>query len=257
VSHPLFDITGRVALVTGASRGIGYALADALLTAGCSVIVNSRSRATSEAAAATLRAKHPDRAVHAAPFDVSDDAAVQAGVAAAEEAAGPIDIVVCNAGLQRRGPLLELPASAWQQLIATNLSGAFFVGKHVGTKMAPRGRGKIINICSVQSELARPGIAAYAAAKGGLKMLTKAMCAELAPLGIQVNGLGPGYLQTDLTAALVQDEAFSSWLTRRTPAGRWGVTADLVGSLIFLASPASDFVNGQVIYVDGGLLSVV
>jgi gluconate 5-dehydrogenase len=257
MSHPLIDIAGRVALVTGSSRGIGYALADGLLAAGCTVIVNSRSPAACAEAAQALRASHPAGVVHAAPFDVTDEADVRAAVAAAEDAAGPVDIAVCNAGIQHRAPALELSAAAWQQVIATNLTGPFLVGREAGARMAARGRGKIINICSVQSELARPGIAAYTAAKGGLKMLTKAMCAELAPLGIQVNGLGPGYLRTDLTAALTADQDFSAWLTRRTPAGRWGEVGDLVGTLLFLASPASDFVNGQVIYVDGGLTAVV
>jgi gluconate 5-dehydrogenase len=158
---------------------------------------------------------------------------------------------------QRRAPLLDFPAAAWQQLIAVNLTGPFLLGREVAARMAARGAGKIINICSVTSELARPGISAYTAAKGGLKMLTQSMCAELASLGIQVNGIGPGYFATDMTEPLVRDPQFSTWIADRTPAGRWGVPADLTGALIFLASAASDFVNGQILYVDGGMSSVL
>ena len=162
-----------------------------------------------------------------------------------------------NTGVQHRAPLLEFGDDDWRRLVDTNLTSAFLVGREVAGRMAPRGHGKIVNICSLQSEAVRPGIAPYAATKGGLKMLTKGMCADLGPLGIQVNGIGPGYFDTELTSALVADEEFSAWVRRRTPAGRWGHTDDLVGALIFLASPASDFVGGQVLYVDGGMLSVL
>jgi gluconate 5-dehydrogenase len=257
VSHPVFDVSGQVALLSGSTRGLGFALADSLLEAGCTVVVNGRGAESAAAAARALRSRHPSAAVHRAAFDVSDEDAVRAGVAAAEETAGPIHILVNNAGLQHRAPLLEFPVSAWQDLMAVNLTGPFLLGKEVAARMAARGAGKIINICSVNSELARPGISAYTAAKGGLKMLTRSMCAELAPLGIQVNGIAPGYFDTDMTAPLVADPQFSAWITGRTPAGRWGVPADLTGALIFLASAASDFVNGQILYVDGGLSSVL
>ncbi|KUN89231.1 SDR family oxidoreductase [Streptomyces griseoruber] len=255
-SHPLFGISGKVALVTGSSRGIGQALAEGLLEAGCTVVLNGRDPAALEEARAELAALFGDR-VRTAAFDVTDPAAVGAGVARIEEETGPIDILVNNTGVQHRAPLLEFTDDDWHRLLATNLTSAFLVGREVARRMAPRGHGKIVNICSLQSEAVRPGIAPYAATKGGLKMLTKGMCADLGPLGIQVNGIGPGYFATELTSALVADEEFSAWVRGRTPAGRWGEVGDLVGALIFLASPASDFVNGQLLYVDGGMLSVL
>jgi gluconate 5-dehydrogenase len=253
-SHPLFDIAGRVALVTGSSRGIGFALARGLLEAGCVVVLNGRDRTALERAAEELSAAGT---VLAEPFDVTDSAAVAEGVARVEDRAGPLDILVNNTGVQHRAPFTEFSDEDWYRLLDTNLSSAFLVGREVARRMQPRGRGKIVNICSVQSETVRPGIAPYSATKGGLKLLTKGMCADLGPSGIQVNGLAPGYFETELTAALVADEEFSGWLRGRTPAGRWGRVEDLVGALIFLASDASAFVNGQLLYVDGGLLSVL
>jgi gluconate 5-dehydrogenase len=256
VTQPLFDITGRVALVTGSSRGIGKALAAGLLRAGCTVAVNARDEARLEATRAEL-AEATGGTVHAAAFDVTDPAAVISGVRRVEETAGPIDILVNNTGAQHRAPLTEFADADWYRLLDTNVTSAFLVGREVARRMVPRGRGKIINILSVQSELARPGIAPYSATKGAVKMLTKGMCADLAPAGIQVNGLGPGYFATELTTDLVADEEFTAWVRRRTPAGRWGQVEDLIGTLVFLASPASDFVNGQVVYVDGGMTSVL
>ena len=251
MSHPVFDITGRVALVTGSSRGIGRALAQGLLAAGCTVVLNGRNR---EALALT---RDELSAQHAEAFDVTDSAAVAEGIARIEDHVGPIDILVNNTGVQHRQTFIEFSDEDWHRLLETNLTSAFLVGREVARRMVPRRQGKIINICSVQSETVRPGIAPYSATKGGLRLLTKGMCADLGPSGIQVNGLAPGYFDTELTAALVADEDFSAWVRRRTPAGRWGRVEDLVGALIFLASPASDFVNGQLLVVDGGMLSVL
>jgi gluconate 5-dehydrogenase len=195
--------------------------------------------------------------VHTVSFDVTDPAAVAGGVAAAEEAAGPLDILVNNAAMQLRTPLLELSHDDWHRVLDTNLTSAFLVGQAAARGMVERGHGKIVNILSLGSEFARPGIVPYAASKGGLKMLTKGMCADWAPAGLQVNGIAPGYIETDLTASLRDDEAFNAWVLGRTPAGRWGHADDLVGALLFLASSAGDFVNGQVIYVDGGLSAVL
>ncbi|KUN58059.1 gluconate 5-dehydrogenase [Streptomyces canus] len=256
MSHPAFDIAGKTALVTGSSRGIGKALAAGLLEAGCTVVLNGRDAVALETTRAEFAAVHGGR-VHVAAFDATDPAAVAAGVADVEEETGPIAILVNNTGAQFRAPLLEFTYEDWHRLLDTNLTSAFLVGREVARRMAPRGHGKIVNVCSLQSEVVRPGIAPYAATKGGLKMLTKGMCADLGPLGIQVNGIGPGYFETELTSALVADEEFSAWVRGRTPAGRWGKVEDLVGALIFLSSPASDFVNGQVLYVDGGMLSVL
>jgi gluconate 5-dehydrogenase len=174
-----------------------------------------------------------------------------------EAALGPLDILVNNAGVQHRAPLLEFPDAEWHRVLETNLTSAFLVGRAVARGMVERGRGKIINVCSLQAELARPGIAPYAASKGGLKMLTQGMCADWGPAGVQVNAIGPGYFDTELTRELVADEEFDAWVRRRTPAARWGRPDELVGALLFLASPASDFVNGQLLYVDGGLSAVV
>ena len=255
-AHSLFDVTGRVALVTGSSRGIGRALAAGLLEAGCVVVLNGRDPDALERARAELAAATGGVA-HAVAFDVTDPGAVAAGVARVEEVAGPVDILVNNAGMQHRAPLLDFPDQAWARLVDANLTSAYLVGRAVARGMVARGRGKIVNVCSLQSEVARPGIAAYAATKGGLKMLTKGMCADWAGAGLQVNGLGPGYIETELTRPLVEDPDFDAWVRGRTPAGRWGTVNDLVGALLFLASPASDFVNGQIVYVDGGMLSVL
>ncbi|MEV5532015.1 SDR family oxidoreductase [Streptomyces prunicolor] len=252
MSHPLFDISGRTALVTGSSRGIGLALAQGLLEAGCTVVLNGRDGERLTKAAAGLPGE-----VHTAAFDVTDGPSVAAGIADVEDRVGPLDILVNNAGMQLRAPLLEFTDSDWHRIIDTNLTSAFLVGRETARRMTERGHGKIINICSLQSEVVRPGIAPYAATKGALKMLTKGMCADWGPSGVQVNGLGPGYIETELTQALVQDEEFSAWVRKRTPAGRWGTTDDLVGGVLFLASPAADFVSGQILYVDGGMTSVL
>ena len=242
----LFDLTGRTALVTGSSRGIGLTLAGGLAAAGARIVLHGRDQATLAAARQAVL-DTTDAEIGTATFDVTDHDAVDEGISRIEEEFGDIDILVNNAGIQRRAPFTEFSLSDWNDLVATNLSSAFFVGQRVARGMVRRGSGKIVNIGSVQSQLGRPGIAAYAATKGGIAMLTKGMCADLGPSGIQVNALAPGYFATELTKALVDDDVFSQWVKTRTPAGRWGDTQDLVGTLVFLSSRASDFVNGQVI----------
>src|SRR3954451_7801401 len=252
----IFDLTGRTALVTGSSRGIGLALAQGLLEAGARVVVHGRNLEQAMASAAAL-AKSTKGETLVSTFDITDPAAVDAGIREIEQRWGTPDILVNNAGIQRRTPFVDFTITDWNDLLATNLTSAFLVGQRVARGMVERGSGKIINIGSVQSQLARPGIAPYSATKGGIVMLTKGMCADLGPHGIQANTLAPGYFATELTKALVEDEAFTAWVAGRTPAGRWGDVTDLVGGLVFLASSASDFVNGQVLYVDGGMTAVV
>jgi len=252
----LFDLTGRVALVTGSSRGIGRTLAQGLAEAGATVVVHGRDAASAERAADEI-ASSTGTAPFTVTFDVGDPAAVDAGIGEVEERAGVPDIVVNNAGLQRRAPIAEFADADWDDLVRTNLSSAFYVSRRVARGMIARGSGKLIQIGSVQSQLARPSIAAYGATKGAIAMLTKGLCADLAPHGIQANAIAPGYFATELTQALVDDPQFSAWVRSRTPAGRWGDTSDLVGALVFLSSAASDFVNGQTIYVDGGMTAVV
>ncbi len=250
-----FDLSGRLALITGASAGIGFALARGLAQAGARVVLNARNTDKLHAAAETLRQEGAQ--VDEAAFDVTDADAVAAGIAHVEAACGPIDILVNNAGMQRRAPLQDVDPAQWRELMRTNVDSVFLVGQAVARRMIPRGRGKIINICSVQSELGRPNIAPYTASKGAVKMLTKGMAIDWGPHGLQVNGLGPGYFKTELTDALVKDAAFSAWLTGRTPSRRWGDVEDLVGPAVFLASAASDFVNGHILYVDGGVTATL
>jgi gluconate 5-dehydrogenase len=255
MSASLFSLAGRTALVTGSSRGIGLAIAGALASAGARVVLNARSDSALAQAAAALR--QAGAQVECCAFDVTDVAAVQAAVDGIESRWGPIDILVNNAGIQRRGPLDQFRDEDWRELMATNVDAVYFVGKAVARHMIPRGRGKIINIGSVQCELARPGIAPYTAAKGAVRNLTRGMCADWARHGLQVNAIGPGYFATPMNEALVKDAVFDEWLRKRTPAGRWGRVEDLHGAVIFLASGASDFVNGQTLYVDGGILAVI
>ena len=247
----LFDLSGRIALVTGSSKGIGYALATALGSAGATLVLNARDPARLDAARLALQAR--GLTAHAVPFDVTDPDAVETGIASIESGIGAIDILVNNAGMQHRSPFAEFPIDAWRKITSTNIDSVFFVGRAVAQRMLERKRGKIINVCSVQSELGRPNIAPYAATKGAVKMLTKGMAIDLGRHGIQVNGLGPGYFKTELTQALVDDEAFTAWLSNRTPAGRWGDVEELGGAAIFLASDAASFVNGHILYIDGGI----
>ncbi|WP_328697985.1 SDR family oxidoreductase [Streptomyces sp. NBC_00342] len=252
----LFNLAGRTALVTGSSRGIGYALAQGLLEAGARVVVHGRGVEAAEAAAVRLRGITGGE-VRVATFDVTFPDEVDSGIGRIEEDWGTPDILVNNAGIQRRAAFTEFPIADWNELVATNLTSAFLVGQRVARGMVARGSGKIVNIGSVQSRLARPGITPYSATKGGIVMLTQGMCADLGPHGIQANALAPGYFATELTEPLVEDVDFSAWVARRTPAGRWGRVHELVGALVFLSSSASDFVNGQTIYVDGGMTAVV
>jgi gluconate 5-dehydrogenase len=253
MSAPLFDISGQRVLITGGSRGIGLALARGMGRAGAAVVINGRDKNTLNAAVDDLRREGID--ANGVAFDVTRSEEVTEAVVRIEQTLGPIDTLINNAGMQHRQPLDQFPDAAWNQLIATNLTSAFFVSRAVVQQMIARRAGQIINICSVQSELGRPSIAPYAATKGALKMLTKGMAIDWGLHGIRANAIGPGYFDTDLNAALVQNLEFSGWLTKRTPLGRWGQVDELVGAAIFLASRASSFVTGQVIYVDGGVTS--
>ena len=255
MAKQLFDLSGRTALVTGASQGLGFAFASGLAGAGARIILNGRSADKLDAAAEELVAT--GASVTTSVFDVTDPAAVGAAVDGIEAAGTAIDILVNNAGIQHRQMLEEFDHQAWAALMRTNVDGCFYVGQAVARHMIARGRGKIINIASVQSELARPSIAPYTAAKGAVKNLTKGMCADWARHGIQVNAIGPGYFATPLNRALHENPEFDAWLRGRTPAGRWGRVEELHGAAVFLASSASDFVNGQTLYVDGGMLAVL
>ena len=248
-----FDLTGRTALVTGSSSGLGQAIARGLAEAGARVVLNGRDAGRLDAALRAMKEDGHD--VHAAGFDVTDEAAVEDAVARIERDIAPIDILVNNAGIQRRAPLTDIKREIWDEVILTNLTSVFVVGRTVARGMIERKRGKIVNIASLMSEVGRKTIAPYTAAKGGVKQLTKAMCVEWAAHNIQVNGIGPGYFKTELNAALIADADFNGWVCARTPAGRWGDPEELVGTAVFLASPAANFVNGQVIYVDGGILA--
>ena len=250
-----FDLSGHLALITGSSQGIGLAIAEGLAQAGARIVLNGRDEKKLEAVRTALAAKDFD--VKVAPFDVTDEAAVAAGISQIERDAGPIGILVNNAGMQFRSPLEEFPLDKWRELMRVNVESAFIVGKAVAKGMIGRKQGKIINIGSVQSELGRPTIAPYTATKGAIKMLTRGMCADWAKHGIQVNAIGPGYFKTPLNQALVDNPEFSSWLEKRTPAGRWGTVDELIGAAVFLASPASSFVNGHILYVDGGITAVL
>ncbi|MBR0654434.1 SDR family oxidoreductase [Plastoroseomonas arctica] len=255
MAQAMFDLTGRLALVTGSSQGIGFALARGLAQAGARVVLNGRDAAKLAAAAQRLTAE--GLAVEQAAFDVTEIAALDDTVAAIEAAHGPLHILVNNAGIIRRMPSVDVTPALWREVLGTNVDAVFFLAQAAARRMIPRGEGKIINICSVQSELGRPTIAPYATSKGALRMMTRTLCAEWAKHGVQVNGIAPGYFDTELTSALVQDKVFTEWLCQRTPAGRWGRVEELVGAAVFLAAPASNFVNGQLLYVDGGMTAVV
>ena len=255
MSSDLFTLRGQMALITGSSTGIGYALAKGLGQAGAQIVLNGRDPGRLSAAAASLAAE--GLSVHEASFDVTRGDEVRAAIGRIEAEIGPVDILINNAGIQRRMPLDEFPEETWNEVIRTNLDSVFLVSQAVVRHMIPRRRGAIINICSVQSELGRPGIAPYTAAKGGVKMLTKGKAIDWGKHGIRVNGLGPGYFKTEMNKALVANETFSGWLTGRTPLERWGTVDELVGAAVFLASRASSFVTGHVLYVDGGVTAAL
>jgi gluconate 5-dehydrogenase len=243
---PSFDLSGRLALVTGGGSGLGHAIASGLAGAGAKVVIVGRDAKRLE------RAARETGAAGTAVCDVTDRDAIARLVQEVERGHGAIDILVNNAGIQQRAPFPEFPADGWDRMIATHLSAPFFLAQAVVPAMIERGHGKIINTLSVTSELGRPTIVPYTAAKGGLRMLTRGLAVELGPKNIQVNGIAPGYFATEMNTALMQDPDFDAWVRKRTPAGRWGEPHELAGAAVFLASRAADYVNGQVLFVDGG-----
>ncbi len=244
----LFDLTDRRALITGSSQGIGFALAKGLAAAGASIVLNGRDTGKLAQAAQSLGGD-----VTTLAFDATDHDAVRAAVDGFESETGAIDILINNAGMQHRTELENFPADAFERLLQTNIASVFHVGQAVARHMIGRKAGKIINIASVQTALARPGIAPYTATKGAVANLTKGMATDWAKHGLQCNAIAPGYFDTPLNAALVADPEFSAWLEKRTPAGRWGQVEELVGAAVFLSSQASSFVNGHTLFVDGGI----
>lgn len=253
----LFDLTGKVALVTGATHGLGMAMATGLGKAGATLVINGHSSQDKLDAAIATYESNGLRA-HGYLFDVTDEQAVDEAADRIESEVGPVDILVNNAGIIKRVPLLEMDLAEWEEVIRTDLTGVFVMSRPVVRRMIERGGGKVINICSMMSELGRNSVGAYAAAKGGLKMLTRNMATEWAKNNIQVNGIGPGYFATSQTAPIrVDGHPFNDFIIGRTPAGRWGDPDDLQGAAVFLASKASDFVNGQIVYVDGGILATI
>jgi gluconate 5-dehydrogenase len=251
----LFDLAGRTALVTGSSRGLGRAMAEGLAEAGAAVVLNGSDAGRLAEGAAAMRAA--GATVYEARFDVTDEAAVVAAFASLDEQGVAVDILVNNAGIQFRKPMVDLETKDWRRVMETNVTSAFVIGREAARRMIPRGHGKIVNIGSLMSSVARATVAPYTVAKGGIKMLTQAMTAEWAMHGIQANAIGPGYMLTDMNQALVDDPAFNAWVIGRTPSRRWGKPDELIGAVVFLASAASNYVNGQTIYVDGGMLAVL
>lgn len=255
MSTTLFDLTGRTALVTGSSRGLGRAIAEGMARAGAKLVINGVDPGRVTQAVADFRAA--GHAAEGAAFDVTDESGILAAFQRFDRDGLAVDIVVNNAGIQHRKPLVEFTTDEWRKVIETNLTSAFVIGREAAKRMIPRKRGKIINIGSLGSELARPTIAPYTAAKGGIRNLTRSMAVEWAQHGIQANAIGPGYMLTDMNEALVNNPDFNSWLMGRIPAKRWGKPDELVGAAIFLASDASSYVNGQILYVDGGMIAAM
>ncbi len=255
MSHPLFSLAGKTALITGSSRGLGYAIAKGLAEAGAVIILNGANADRLKLAGEDMR-KLGHKASEAC-FDVSDEAAIIAAFEKLDAEGTSVDILVNNAGIQLRKPMLELTTLEWQRILDTNLTSAFMIGREAARRMVPRKSGKIINIGSLMSEVARATVIPYTVAKGGIKMLTRGMAAEWAEHGIQANAIGPGYMTTDMNQALIDNPTFNAWVKARTPSRRWGNPEELAGAAIFLASDASSYVNGQIIYVDGGMLAVL
>jgi gluconate 5-dehydrogenase len=255
MNHSPFDLSGRTALVTGSSRGLGRAMAEGLAQAGAKLLINGTNAEKLSEAVAQMRAAGFD--AEALIFDVSDEAGVKAAFDQLDNRGVFVDILVNNAGIQFRKPMLELETSDWRRVLDVDLTAAFVIGREAAKRMVPRGAGKIINIGSLMSGLARATVAPYTVAKGGIKLLTQAMAAEWAASGIQANAIGPGYMLTEMNAPLIENPAFHSWVVGRTPSRRWGKPEELVGAAVFLASSASDYVNGQIIYVDGGMTAVL
>lgn len=256
MSHPLFDLRGRTALVTGSSRGLGFAIAEGLAQAGAAVVLNGLDPGRVDQSAEALRLK--GYLADSLAFDVSTDEEVLSAFSKLDARGSEIDILVNCAGIQLRKPIVELSVQEWDRVIQTNLTSAFLVGREAAKRMIARRRGgKVINIASLMSTLARPTITPYAASKGGMKMLTQGMAAEWAEHNIQVNAIGPGYMATEMNSTLMENPTFDAWVKGRTPARRWGKPEELAGTAIYLASAASNFLNGQIIYVDGGLMAVV
>lgn len=255
MSNKLFDLTGKTALVTGSSRGLGRAMAEGLAEAGAAIVLNGVDPARLAEAAAQMRAQ--GFTVHEACFDVTDEAAIVAAFARFDAEGLAIDILVNNAGIQFRKPMLELATEDWRRVIETNLTSAFVIGRESARRMVARKAGKIVNIGSLMSGLGRATVAPYTAAKGGIKLLTQAMTAEWAEHGVQANAIGPGYMLTDMNQPLIDNQAFNAWVVGRTPSRRWGRPEELVGACVFLSSAASDYVSGQIIYVDGGMTAII
>jgi gluconate 5-dehydrogenase len=251
VTQNLFDLTGRVALVTGAYRGLGFAIARGFAAAGARVVLNGRNAGALADAVRTLEGE--GLAAEPAVFDITDAAAVRAGVAAIAARSGPIDILVNNAGIQRRHLLVDFPQDEWDEIIATNLTAPYIVAQAVLPAMIERRRGKVIHIASLLAEFARPTVVPYATAKAGIRQLTRGMAVELAPHNIQVNAIAPGYFATEMNRALLDNATFDAWVKSRTPAGRWGEPHEIAGLAVFLASAAADFITGQMVMIDGGM----
>ena len=249
----MFNLNGKIALITGSSRGLGLSIAKALFNSGATIIINGRNQKTLDEASKKIN--HNESIIYKCPFDITNIDDIHKNVSNIKKEIGTIDILVNNAGIQSRELLTDIKISDWDNVLKTNLTSPFILSQAIVPDMIKKKAGKIINICSITSEVTRPSIAPYVSAKGGLKMLTKAMAIEWAKYNIQVNGIGPGLFKTEMNTALVENKKFNKWVCERTPAGRWGEPDELSGTAVLLASKASSYINGQIIYVDGGFLS--
>ena len=249
----MFDLSGKIALITGSSKGLGFSIAKALFNSGATIILNGRNLEALDLASQEINPQ--ERIIYKYPFDVTNVEDVNNNITKINEKVGAIDILVNNAGIQSRELLTDIKINDWNNVLKTNLTSPFILSQAIVPDMIKRRSGKIINICSITSKVARPSIAPYVSAKGGLKMLTKVMAIEWAKYNIQVNGIGPGLFKTEMNTSLVNNKEFNQWVCERTPAGRWGNPDELSGTAVLLASEASSYINGQIIYVDGGFLS--